>query len=165
MNLSQKEASLLKDQLTHEKVCIEKYQNYAGASSDPQLKQLFLNLAQQEQQHYNTVTQILSGQVPGMQSQTGQNQQQASGQNQSYAGSLSAGMQNANSSVNAKDASLCNDMLMTEKYVSSAYNTAIFEFSNTNIRQTLNHIQKEEQQHGEKIFNFMQNKGMYNVQS
>ncbi|HHW60872.1 MAG TPA: spore coat protein, partial [Syntrophomonadaceae bacterium] len=31
-------------------------------------------------------------------------------------------------------------------------------------RQVLNHIQKEEQQHGEGIFNYMQNNGMYNLQ-
>ncbi|MDF2928268.1 MAG: Coat domain protein [Anaerospora sp.] len=59
---------------------------------------------------------------------------------------------------------LCKDMLMTEKYVSGAYDTAIFEFTDTNIRQALNHIQKEEQKHGEGLFNYMSSNGMYNVQ-
>lgn len=63
---------------------------------------------------------------------------------------------------NQGDASLCTDMLMTEKYVSGTYDTAIFECVDTNVRQALNHIQKEEQQHGEAIFNYMKNKGMYN---
>ncbi len=62
------------------------------------------------------------------------------------------------------DAALCNDMLMTEKYVANAYNTAIFEFVDSNVRQVLNHIQKEEQQHGEGIFNYMSSNGMYNPQ-
>ena len=53
---------------------------------------------------------------------------------------------------------------MTEKYVSGTYDTSIFEFRDANIRQALNHIQKEEQQHGEDIFNYMQSKGMYNPQ-
>jgi spore coat protein CotF len=53
---------------------------------------------------------------------------------------------------------------MTEKYVSGTYDTAIFEFTNTAMRQALNHIQKEEQQHGEGIFNYMQSRGMYNPQ-
>ncbi|BBB90907.1 MAG TPA: spore coat protein [Methylomusa anaerophila] len=57
-----------------------------------------------------------------------------------------------------------NDMLMTEKYVSGVYDTAIFEFADSNIRQTFNHIQKEEQQHGEDLFHYMQANGMYNVQ-
>ena len=62
------------------------------------------------------------------------------------------------------DQNLCNDLLMTEKYVSNTYDTAIFEFTDSNIRQVLNHIQKEEQQHGEGIFNYMQSHGMYNPQ-
>lgn len=66
--------------------------------------------------------------------------------------------------ANQADAVLCNDMLMTEKYVSDTYNTAIFEFMDSNVRQVLNHIQKEEQQHGEGIFNYMKNNGMYNPQ-
>ena len=66
--------------------------------------------------------------------------------------------------ANQNDTALCNDVLMTEKYVSSSYNTAIFEFRDTNVRQALNHIQKEEQQHGEGVFNYMQKKGVYQVQ-
>jgi spore coat protein CotF len=54
-------------------------------------------------------------------------------------------------------------MLETEKYISQAYDTAIFEFKDANIRKVLNHIQTEEQQHGEQIFNYMQSKGMYKV--
>lgn len=65
---------------------------------------------------------------------------------------------------NQEDAKLCKDMLMTEKYVSGAYDTAVFEFRDTNVRQVLNHIQKEEQQHGEGIFQYMQSQGMYQVQ-
>jgi hypothetical protein len=72
--------------------------------------------------------------------------------------SASAGMNNKNA------AALCNDMLMTEKYVSGSYDTAIFELKDANVRNALNHIQKEEQQHGEGIFNYMQSNGMYNAQ-
>ncbi|WP_215828784.1 spore coat protein [Pelorhabdus rhamnosifermentans] len=34
----------------------------------------------------------------------------------------------------------------------------------TGVRQALNHIQKEEQEHVEGIFNYMNSHGMYNVQ-
>ena len=61
----------------------------------------------------------------------------------------------------ASDKDLCTDMLMTEKYVSGAYDTAIFEFKDAKVRDVLNHIQKEEQKHGEAIFCYMQSKGMY----
>jgi len=61
-----------------------------------------------------------------------------------------------------KDSYLCKDALSTEKHVSSTYNTSIFEFKDTGVRSALNHIQKEEQQHGEQIYNFMSQNGMYN---
>ncbi len=139
-------------------MCIKKYTNYANQSQDPQLKQLFLNNAQQEQEHLNSINQILSGQVPNINSQQQnqqQNQQQPNPQMQSNTGT---GLKNKN------DADLCTDLLATEKYVSSTYDTAIFEFRDPNIRNVLNHIQKEEQQHGEAIYKYMESKGMYNPQ-
>lgn len=112
-------------------------------------------------EHLNTINQILSGTVPQMNQQQGQqqNQQQSQQQNQQMNSQSSnyGGMQDAN------DKTLCNDVLSTEKYVSGAYDTAIFECRDKTLRDTLNHIQKEEQQHGEGIFNYMQSKGMYNV--
>ena len=158
MPLSQKENQLLQDQKTHEKICIQKYQKYAQQASDPKLKQLFESYAEQEQQHLNTIDSILNGQVPSMnQSQNSQSTQ--SGQNSTQAQSTTS-----QSGASQADVTLCTDMLMTEKYVSNAYDTAIFEFTDSNVRQALNHIQKEEQQHGEGIFNYLSNQNMYNVQ-
>lgn len=153
-NLTQKEKTLLEDQKNHEQVCIKKYNEYANRAQDPQLKQLFKTHAQHEQQHLDTLNQITNGQVPNMnQQQQGQQQQSATIQNFPGAGT---GSQN--------DADLCKDILMTEKYVSGAYDTAIFEFRDPNVRQALNHIQKEEQQHGEGVFKYMESKGLYNIQ-
>ena len=53
-------------------------------------------------------------------------------------------------------------MLSQEKHVSGVYNTAIFELKDKNYREALNHIQKEEQQHGEEIYNYMNTNSMYN---
>ncbi|MCX7884307.1 MAG: spore coat protein [Caloramator sp.] len=151
INLTQKERTLLQDQKSHEELCIKKYTNYANQTQDPQLKQIFTQHAQQEQQHLNTINQILNGQVPNI-NQQGQ-------QNQTFQPSpTQVGM------INQADADLCKDMLGTEKYVSSSYNTAIFEFRDHNIRQVLNHIQKEEQEHGEDIFKYMESHGMYQTQ-
>lgn len=154
VNLSQKERMLLEDQKSHEEICIQKYTNYANQAQDPELKQLFTTYAQQEQQHYNTINQILSGTIPSMSGQGQQNQQTQQNTSQNKG---STGM------INTNDAALCSDLLMAEKYVSGAYNTVIFECRDTNLRNVLNHIQKEEQHHGEGIFNYMQSKGMYNV--
>ncbi len=150
-NLTQKERYLLQDQKGHEELCIKKYTNYADQAQDPQLKQVFTNNAKQEQQHLSTINQMLSGQTPNTNQNMQQNQQQ--------------GQQAMKSGINGQgDKELCEDMLLTEKYVSNAYNTAIFEFRDPNMRQALNHIQKEEQEHGEAIYNYMESKGMYNVQ-
>ena len=158
-NLTQKEKTLLQDQKTHEEICIKKYNDYANQAQDPQLKQIFKATGKQEQQHLDTINQLMSGQVPSM----NQNQQQQ-GQQSTQAQSTQ-GQQTMNTGSGSKsDADLCNDILMTEKYVSGAYDTAIFEFSDPNIRQTLNHIQKEEQQHGESVFKYMESKGLYNPQ-
>lgn len=153
-NLTQKEQLLLQDQKSHEELCIKKYTNYANQSNDPQLKQIFLNNAQEEQEHLNSINQLLSGQIPNVNSQQN-NQQQQNSQMQPGTGT---GLKSKN------DADLCTDLLATEKYVSSTYDTAIFEFRDPNIRNILNHIQKEEQQHGEAIYKYMESKGMYNPQ-
>lgn len=183
-----KEQYLLQDQKTHEEQCILKYQNYSKLACDEQLKAVFRSNLQKEQEHLQTINQLISGKVPSMagqsSQQSGQNQQQTqqSGQNQQQTqqggqiSSSSSGMlnmansqqnsidQNPNNSFKASDKEMCIDMLNTEKYVSGAYDTAIFEFKDAQVRDTLNHIQKEEQKHGEAIFAYMQSKGMYNPQ-
>jgi len=158
IQLSQKESMFLQDLKQHEQHCVQKYNKYSNEAQDPQLKQLFQTHAYHEQQHFNTVSQILTGQTP--QGQQGQGQQQSPSM-QSGQGS---GMQTQGVAFNQNDAELANDMLSTEKYISSTYDTAIFEFQDTNVRQALNHIQKEEQKHGEDLFNYMKSHGMYNVQ-
>lgn len=151
--LTQKERTLLEDQKIHEEICIKKYNNYAQQAKDPQLKQLFNEYSSQEQQHYNTINQLIQGQQPSIGSNQGLQQQTQQIQSRPQAGM-----------INQEDTALCTDMLMTEKYVSNAYDTAIFESANPPVRQALQHIQKEEQQHGEGIFNYMNQHGMYNIQ-
>jgi len=163
--LTSKETSLLKDQQQHEKVCIQKYQTYASQASDPELKQLLNSYAEQEQSHLNTITQMLSGQVPAI-SSSSSSASQPRGLQSSVTSSVASSATSSQAGTNSSqsDSALCNDMLMTEKFVSGAYDTAIFEFTDTAMRQTLNHIQKEEQEHGNGIFQYMQSKGMYNPQ-
>ncbi len=157
LNLSQKEYMLLQDQKRHEELCIQKYQAYAQQAQDPQLKQLFNTLAQQEQQHLDTVNQLLSGQVPNLQ----QGQSQSGNQQNQY---IKNAQNAAPGKASQNDIDLCNDMLITERYISGTYDQTIFETTNSNVRQVLNHIQKEEQQHGEAITNYLQSQGMYNMQ-
>lgn len=151
ITLSQKERMLLEDQKSHEQICIEKYDQYASRAQDGQLKQIFQANGQQERTHLDTLNQLLAGKIPDMNQQQNQGTAQPANSVQPAAGSLS-------------DQDMCLDTLMTEKYVSGTYDTAIFEFRDTKVRDLLNHIQKEEQKHGEAIFQYMQSKGMYQVQ-
>ena len=141
INLTTKERMLLEDEKSHEELCVSKYKDYASKATCQELSNLFSSLSQKEQQHLDSINQILNGTIPNVNSNN---------------------QNTAIKTYNENDKMLCQDSLSTEKYVSSTYNTAIFEFSNTQIRQVLNHIQKEEQEHGQKIYNYMNQHGMYN---
>lgn len=167
ISLTTKERTLLEDQKSHEGICIEKYTKYAQLASDPQLRNIFLNNAKIEQEHLDTLNQLLRGQVPSVGQQGGTGQQPGAGGQQAQAQQQNAQQAGTNAQIGnasgmVSDESLCNDMLMTEKYVSGTYDTAIFEFKDPQVRDILNHIQKEEQKHGEAIFKYMESRGMYN---
>jgi len=152
IQLSQKERMLLEDEKSQEEVCEIKYQNYSNQAQDPQLKQLFQTLSTEEHHHYDMLNQMLQGQQPNMQHNPAQGTTPT--QQSTYQGAMG----------NTGDKILCSDLLSTEKFVSSAYNTGIFEAANPTVRQALQHIQQDEQKHGEQLFNYMNSHGMYQVQ-
>lgn len=149
MQLTQKETGLLKDLKDQEQLCADKYSKHSSCASDPQLKNLFSSLAQVERTHYDTVCQMEQGTVPQM-----------SSSNQSKP-VFTATYGGVNSPEKQADMYLCSDLLASEKHVSQLYDTCIFEFKDENARNALNHIQKEEQQHGKLIYDYMQINGMY----
>ena len=154
MTLSAKEQSLLKDMKDAEQLCIDKYEKGATYASDGQLKNLFSTLVTHERTHLDTLTKIAeSGTAPSMQGGAS-----AEGSTMTFSATYSAG----DPSENAKnDAYLCTDALSGEKQVSSLYNTCIFEFKDAGIRGALAHIQKEEQEHGKMLYDYMSANGMY----
>lgn len=115
-----KERMLLEDQKSHEQICIEKYDQYASRAQDGQLKQIFQANGQQERTHLDTLNQLLAGKIPDMNQQQNQGTAQPANSVQPAAGSLS-------------DQDMCLDTLMTEKYVSGTYDTAIL---NSGIRRS-----------------------------
>ncbi|MBQ6808292.1 MAG: spore coat protein [Firmicutes bacterium] len=153
---TQKEMSLLQDLKNAEQICTEKYSKYAQQASAPQLQNLFQSIAQQEQQHVQTIEQMMSGSIPSSNSQSSQ-----SGQSSQNSGSQQASCYQGQDQAYRNDSYLCNDALSTEKHVSADYNTCIFEFRDQNVRNTLNHLQKEEQQHGKMVYDYMSANGMY----
>ena len=149
MQLTQKETMFLKDLENQEKLCVEKYRRYARQAQDPQLIQLFEQLANDEQIHTETLQQMLAGTVP----------MTSGGQGKPHIPQPQASQCTAEQQQ--QDKYLCQDVLSMEKYVASAYNTGVFEFRDTGMRDALNHIQKEEQEHGKHIYDYMAVNGMY----
>lgn len=149
MNLSQKENSLLKDLKSQEQLCVEKYSMYSTNAHNQQLKSIFSEIAQIEQQHFQTLSQIEAGSIPQFGGGVSPQKTKPSAQS------------NYSEPDKQKDKFLCQDQLSTEKHVSSLYDTSIFEFKDPALRNTLNHMQKEEQEHGEQLYSFMSMNGMY----
>ena len=152
MQLSQKETSLLKDMKDTEKLCVDKYTQGAQQAKDPQLRQLFISISQTEQNHYDTLTNIENGKMPP-QSSGSSSPQQSPTFTENYGP--------ADSEDKKNDAFLASDLLATEKHASHLYDTCVFEFKDENIRNTINHIQKEEQEHGKQLYDYMQKNNMY----
>ncbi len=150
MTLTEKERTLVEDLKGQESLCVEKYTKYAGEASDEQLKMLFRGIASMEREHLQTLNGIESGRTPS-----------TSGSSSSSS-SLPQSFTKAPAGTDTKgDTFLCSDLLSTEKHASHLYDTCVFEFQDAAVRQTLNHIQKEEQSHGKLLYDYMKVNGMY----
>ena len=170
MQWTQKETMLLQDMMNSEQICIEKYTDYAERACDPALKTLFDSIKSVEQGHYDTLSQMANGTIPQMNAQGGQaqggtnTQAQGKANGQAQGGSAQSKKPGKTEDGPAEDCEedeyLCRDALDTEKHVSSLYDTCIFEFVSAQARDVLNHIQKEEQEHGKQIYDYMSAHGM-----
>lgn len=150
MNLTQKERTLLNDLRSQELLCIEKYARYASLAHDPALKEIISDISRAEQSHLASISEMLAGNEVSVSSESP---------------SATACKQNPSPSPcdadeKQDDCYLCRDALSMEKHVSSVYDTCIFEFTSPVLRDTLAHIQKEEQNHGEMLYNYLEANGM-----
>ena len=150
MTISSKETDLLKDLRSAEQLCIEKYAQYAKTAKSTELSALFTSMEKTEREHLSAVSDMLAGKDPAPPASI------SNSNNQNCTAYAYADEQERKS-----DAFLCQDMLSTEKHVSSMYDVSIFEFATPAARKMLNHIQAEEQQHGEQLYAYMKANGMY----
>lgn len=151
MQLTEQETNVIKDLQSQEKTCIEKYRFYEQSANDSRLKDLFRRIGDEEQEHFDSLGQILRGEVPNVpNAKTG-----TEGFHPDV--TYSSG---DNSEEKLHDQFLCTDSIATEKLVSSTYNDDLFRFAATNIRKLLNHIQTEEQNHAEMIYKYKTANGM-----
>ena len=151
MTLTQKEHDILNDLKSQEQLCILKYTRYEGEAHDPALKQIFSEIKATEAEHLATVERMIGGEEVTVTS-PGKSAKADKFEGKCY---------NGTDDEKQADAYLCRDALSMEKHVSSVYNTGLFEFNSPTLRDTLNHIQREEQNHGEKIYSYMSACNMY----
>lgn len=147
--LTTKENGLLKDLKMQEQLCIDKYTKYASEAKSAELSALFTSIAQTECEHLKTINEIMDGKVPVMPATIGNSNNEHT-----------SACKYESEEDKKHDAFMCNDMLSTEKHASSVYDVSVFEFTNPENRRTLNHIQAEEQQHGEQLYKYMSNNNM-----
>ena len=144
MILTEKETTVIKDLQTQEQCCVEKYERYGKLAKDQVLTDLFLDLQKKEQKHLESLSQVLSGNVPSC------NCNDSNGKN--YSPTSTYDMSPSEDKKN--DCFLATDCIGTEKLVSSTYNTEVFAFSDPALRKLLADIQIEEQNHAEMLYKY-----------
>lgn len=153
MILTEKETSVLKDLQTQEKVCMEHYTLCANVAKDPALKDLFTQIAKDEQEHFQSLGKVINGDTPTMPSSPAASKVDSYHPTAAYNAS-------SNQTDMQHDALLCSDSIGNEKMVSGEYNTSLFKFGSGEIRKLLNRIQTEEQEHAEMIYKYKKQNGM-----
>jgi rubrerythrin len=151
MVLSEKERQVIQDLQTQEKSCIEKYGKYANEAKDTVLKDLFNTIQQEEQKHYDSLQQVLDGQVPECNCNCSEGSE--------YDPQITYGQLDDSEDKKA-DAFLATDCISTEKLVSGEYNGDVFAFADSAIRKLLADIQIEEQNHADMIWKYKTANGM-----
>ena len=151
MVLQEKEKAAIKDLQTQEQTCIKKYGKYSTDAKDPVLKDLFKSLQQKEEQHYNSLQQVLDGKVPSC------NCNDSDGKNYQPKATYSP---TTDSEDKKSDNFLVTDCIATEKLVSSEYNTDVFVFADAALRKLLADIQIEEQNHALMLYKYKTANGM-----
>lgn len=145
MILTEKQVSVVQDLQDQENLCIQKYEHGGEQARDTELKQLFQHLKGREQEHYNKLSQLLTGTCPSLNADP--NMGSNYNPSPSYIGSF-------NQEDKEFDQFLCGDTIATEKYVSATYNNDLFQFAETDVRKLFSDIQTEEQQHAEMIYKY-----------
>ena len=151
MVLTEKETNVIKDLQTQEQSCIKKYQSYGKQAKDEELRNLFARLEKEEQKHFDSLGQVLTGKVPCSDSNDSDGKDYKP---KATYDSLS------NSEDKQTDCFLATDCIGTEKLVSSEYNSNVFNFGDSDLRKLLADIQIEEQNHAEMLYKYKQANGM-----
>ncbi len=143
MKLNQKEVQLITELKNQEQLCVQKYDFYAKQAKDPELKKLFKKLLKTEQYHYDMLESLSTGTVPTIKSRTA-----------SAVKYEPQATHTGDPTSKEFDKFLCTDIIATEKYVATTYNNDLFYFASPEVRNVLNAIMTDEQNHAEMIWKY-----------
>lgn len=143
MKLNPKEIQLVSELKNQEQLCVQKYDFYASQAKDPELKNLFKKILKHEQAHFDMLHSLQNGEVPQI-------------KNRTPVASKYEPKATHPGDQTAKDFDkfLCTDIIATEKFVATAYNNDLFYFASPEVRNVLNAIMTDEQNHAEMIWKY-----------
>lgn len=144
MEWTSRERELFRELKAAEEASIRGYGEDELRTTDPELKKLFAKIRQEEETHLKTLKELEQGIIP----------MAAGGKKAGGEGQATGGKKEE------EDLNFCRDALEAEQRVSSQYDKAIFAFRDCSVREILNHIQKEEQEHGRMLAAYMDWKQM-----
>lgn len=151
MILTEQETTTLKELQSQEKICMDHYNMCANSAKDEGLRDLFSQIAKDEQEHFRVLGKLMEGEVPKMP------ESHLDASNYHPAASYD---NTSNQGDKQHDEILCSDSIGNEKLVSTDYNTGLFRFGSNEVRKVLNRIQTQEQEHAEMIYKYKQQNGM-----
>ncbi len=142
MKLNQKETQLITELKNQERLCVSKYGFYAEQAKDSELKKLLKTLKNKEEKHLEMLEKLLAGEIP---------KSARSSVSEKYEPTVSHG---GTQEEKEFDKFLCTDLIATEKYVAIDYNNDLFYFASTEVRNVLNAIMTDEQNHAEMLWKY-----------
>lgn len=143
MKLNQKETQLITELKNQEELCIQKYDFYSETATDPELKSLFKKISGHEKQHYDMLDSLLKGSMPQIKNR------KPEAVSYEPKATHPGGTKEKNF-----DKFLCTDIITTEKYAAADYNNDLFYFASSEVRNVLNAIMTDEQNHAEMIWKY-----------
>lgn len=165
VNLSSKERFLLEGEKYQQQLAIDKYNDYALQSHDPDLKSLFSNLVKIEEKHLKIVDEMLEGNTPTINKQ----ELHPYYKNNTYSsndylnvGNMTLTSMDDNYSYQDGDKIICFDALTTEELLHSTYSASSLEFKKTEFHNAFKYIIDEKVENLKYINDYMNKKGMYN---
>lgn len=134
--------SLMKTMDVH----IQRYRFCEKNTPDFRLKALLAMLLKQDEEHYRTLIQLEQGIIPIV----GRDDRESR-----------LKVPDGKGRGNRIDARYCREMYEGEKFLSSEIDQTIFKVRDSSVRNVLNYIQKQQQEHGRLLGQYMDEELMY----